>query len=84
MKRTLARHFTRQFRLTELKILAVRGVAFNWGPFVAVAVVVVVEGNKEGEREGEMRRPGASSWIWLLMRWQFGRQVWRVHFCRWG
>ncbi len=48
-----------------------RGVAFIW-------VSVVVE---EGDREGEMRRPGASSWIWLLTRWQFGRQVWRVHFC---
>lgn len=77
----MARHFSWQFLLTESRSLAVRGVAFIWGPFVAVAVaVVVVEGTKEGEREGEMKRPGASSWIWLLTRWQFGRQVWRVHF----
>ena len=55
-----------------------RGVAFNWGPFVGV-----VGGEDEGIKvgEGRMKRPGASSWIWLLMRWQFGRQVWRVHFC---
>lgn len=84
MKRTLARHFTRQFRLTELKILAVMGWAFIWGPLVVVGLVVEGDKEKKEEGEGRMKRPGASSWIWLLMRWQFGRQVWRVHFCRWG
>lgn len=57
-----------------------RGVAFIWSPLVGVVVVEGDEGTKE-EMEGRMKRPGASSWIWLLMRWQFGRQVWRVHFC---
>ena len=60
-----------------------RGVAFIWGPLVVVGLVV--EGDKENKEEGEggMKRPGASSWIWLLMRWQFGRQVWRSHFWGW-
>lgn len=94
--RTFPRHFTWQFLATELRVfIAVTGGVFIWGPVGKVGGGVdgedVVEDEVEVEVEdivveggGKIKRPGASSWIWLLMMWQFERQVGRSIFCAGG